>query len=92
MRHNVDGRKTREKGHHRALYRNLVTDLLKYEKLTTTEAKAKEIRGLAEEMITLGKKGGLHCFRQALTFIIDEDVAKRVFSELAPRYAQRPGG
>jgi len=43
-------------------------------------------------MITLGKKGGLHCFRQALTFIFDEDVAKKVFSELAPRFAQRPGG
>lgn len=92
MRHKVDGRKIGSKGHRRALYRNLVTALLKHEKITTTEAKAKEVRSLAEEMITLGKKGGLHSFRQALTFIIEEDVAKKVFAELASRYAQRPGG
>ncbi len=92
MRHSVDGRKTREKGHHRALYRNLVTDLLKYEKITTTEAKAKEVRGLAEEMITLGKKGTLHDRRQALAYIFDKEVTDKVFSDLAKRYADRPGG
>ncbi len=74
------------------MYRNLVTDLLNYEKITTTEAKAKEVRGLAEKMITLGKKGGLHLRRQALLFIIDKKVAEKVFTELAPRYAERPGG
>ena len=78
--------------HRRALYRNLVTALLKYEKIITTEAKAKEVRGLAEKMITLGKNGGLHSYRQALSFIIDKRVAEKVFSELAPRYAERPGG
>ena len=93
MRHKVAGRKLdRDTGHRRAMYRNLVTDLLDYEKITTTEAKAKEVRGLAEKMITLGKKGGLHSRRQALSFIIDKKIAEKVFTELAPRYAERPGG
>jgi len=93
MRHKVAGRKLgRDTSHRRAMYRNLVTDLLGYEKITTTEAKAKEIRGLAEKMITLGKEGGLHSRRQALSFIIDKNVAEKVFTELAPRYAERPGG
>ena len=93
MRHKVAGRKLgRDTGHRRAMYRNLVTDLLDYEKITTTEAKAKEVRGLAEKMITLGKKGGLHSRRQALSFIIDKKVAEKMFAELAPRYAERPGG
>ena len=93
MRHKVAGRKfNRAMGHRRAMYRNLVTDLLKYEKITTTEAKAKEVRGLAEKMITLGKKGGLNPRRQALSFIINEKIAGKVFTELAPRYAERSGG
>lgn len=93
MRHKVAGRGLgRASGHRRALYRNLVTDLLGYEKINTTEAKAKEVRGLAEKMITLGKKGGLHARRQALAFIIDETVVAKVFTEIAPRYAERPGG
>ena len=93
MRHKVAGRTLgRSTSHRRALYRNLVTDLLKYEKITTTEAKAKEVRGLAEKMITLGKKGGLHSFRQTLSFVLDKAVVEKVFSELAERYAERPGG
>ena len=93
MRHKVAGRKLgRSTAHRRALYRNLVTDLLGYEKIVTTEAKAKEVRGLAEKMITLGKKGGLHSRRQALSFIIDKSVVEKVFDELAPKYAERPGG
>ncbi len=93
MRHKVAGRKLgRDTSHRRAMYRNLVTDLLGYEKITTTEAKAKEVRGLAEKMITLGKGGGLNSRRQALSFIIDKKVAEKVFTELAPRYAERPGG
>ncbi len=93
MRHKIAGRKLgRDTGHRRAMYRNLVTDLLGYEKITTTEAKAKEVRGLAEKMITLAKKGGLHSRRQALSFIIDKKVAEKVFTELAPRYAERSGG
>ena len=93
MRHRVVGRRLgRPTGHRRAMYRNLVTDLLNYEKIITTEAKAKEVRGLAEKMITLGKKGGLHSHRQALSFIFDKKVTEKVFAELAPRYAERPGG
>ena len=93
MRHRVAGRKLgRSTSHRRALYRNLVTDLLGYEKIVTTEAKAKEVRGLAEKMITLGKKGGLHSRRQALSYIIDKAVVDKVFDELAGRYAERPGG
>jgi len=93
MRHKVAGRKLgRTTSHRRAMFRNLVTDLLGYEKITTTEAKAKEVRGLAERMITLGKEGGLHSRRQALSFIMDKRVTERVFAELAPRYAERQGG
>ncbi len=93
MRHKVAGRKFgRPTGHRKAMYRNLVTDLLSYEKITTTEAKAKEVRGLAEKMITLGKEGGLHSRRRALSFIIDKKVTEKVFDKLAPRYAERPGG
>jgi large subunit ribosomal protein L17 len=93
MRHRVAGRRLgRSSAHRRALYRNLVTDLLKHEKITTSQAKAKEIRSLAEQMITLGKEGGLPSRRKALSFILDEKVTDKVFTELAPRYAERPGG
>ncbi len=93
MRHSVAGKKlSRPTGHRRALYRNLVTDLLRYEKIVTTETKAKEVRSLAEKMITLGKESDLNSFRRALSFIYDKDVADKVFSELAKRYAERRGG
>jgi len=86
----------RRKGHtssyNRALYRNLVTSLLGYETIRTTEARGRVIRGIAEEMITLGKKGTLHHRRQALAYIFDKDVTDKVFSDLAKRYADRPGG
>lgn len=93
MRHKVAGRKlSRTAEHRRALYRNMVTSLLDHEKITTTEAKAKEVRSIAEKMITLGKKGGLHPYRQALSFIMDKKVAEKVFDDLASRFAERPGG
>ena len=93
MRHSVAGRKLgRSTGHRRAMYRNLVTDLLGYEKITTTEAKAKRARSLVEKMITLGKKGGLHSRRQALSFVMSEKITEKLFAELAPRYAERNGG
>ena len=93
MRHRIAGRKLgRRTGHRRALYRNLVTDLLKHEKIVTTEAKAKEVRGMAEKMITLGKRSGLHPYRQALAFIMDKKVTEKLFAELAQRYGERPGG
>jgi large subunit ribosomal protein L17 len=93
MRHKVAGRKLgRSSGHRRALYRNLVTDLLGYGKITTTEPKAKEVRGLAERMITLGKKGGLSARRRALSYVLDEKTIGRLFSDLATKYASRSGG
>jgi large subunit ribosomal protein L17 len=70
----------------------LVADLVKYEKIVTTEAKAKEIRGLAEKMITLGKEGSLASRRRALAFVYDKKLVDKIFSELAPRYMERPGG
>lgn len=93
MRHKVAGRRLgRSSSHRRALYRNLVTDLLDYEKITTTEAKAKEARSIAEKMITLGKEGGLSSRRQAIAYIFDEKVVSKVFKYLAPRFAERQGG
>jgi large subunit ribosomal protein L17 len=93
MGHKISGRKlARSSGYRRALNRNLVTDLLNYEKITTTEAKARQVRGLAEKMVTLGKEGSLHSRRQALTFIFSKDVTDKVFDELATRYAERSGG
>jgi len=74
------------------MYRNLVTDVLRYEKITTTEPKAKEIRGLVEKMITLGKKGSLAHRRQALAFILEGKVVDKLFGELATRYQERSGG
>lgn len=76
----------------KAMYRNLVTDLLGYEKITTTEGKAQRTCSLTEKMITLGKRGGLHSRRQVLSFIFDKKLADKVFTELAQRYAARPGG
>ena len=93
MRHRVAGRKlSRDTGHRLAMYRNLVTDLLRYEKIVTTEAKAKEARSMAESVITLGKEGNLHARRRALSLISDKKVVKKVFDELAPRYLNRQGG
>jgi large subunit ribosomal protein L17 len=93
MRHNIAGKSLgRTSGHRRAMYRNLVTSLLRQEKIVTTEAKAKQVRSLTEKMITLGKKSGLSSYRQAMAFIIDKKVTEKVFSELAPRYQERTGG
>ena len=93
MRHKVAGRKlSRPTAQRWALYRNLVADLVKYEKVVTTEAKAKEIRGLAEKMITLGKEGSLASRRRALAFVTDTKLVDKIFTQLAPRYAERAGG
>jgi large subunit ribosomal protein L17 len=93
LRHRIAGRKlSRPTAHRWALYRNLVADLVNYEKVTTTEAKAKEIRGLAEKMITLGKEGSLASRRRALAFVTDSKLVDKIFTELAPRYAERAGG
>lgn len=93
MRHRVAGRHLgRDTAHRRSLYRNLVTDFLRYERITTTEAKAKEVRPLAEKMITLAKRGDLHSRRLALRFVYDPIVVRRMFDEIAPRMTSRPGG
>ncbi|MEE8318255.1 MAG: 50S ribosomal protein L17 [Dehalococcoidales bacterium] len=93
MRHKVAGRQLgRSMSHRKALYRNQVTDLLNHEKIVTTEAKAKEVRGQAEKIITLGKEGGLSAFRRALLVVTDKAVAEKVFADLAKRYGERPGG
>jgi large subunit ribosomal protein L17 len=93
MRHRKSGRKLgRSASHRKALFRNMVTSLLEHERIQTTDAKAKELRGIADKMITLGKRGDLHARRQALSVIRDKDVTAKVFGELADRYRDRPGG
>ncbi len=79
-------------GHRKALLRNLVTDLLDHGKIETTEVKAKEVRILADNLITLGKKGDLHARRQAARVIGNPEVLKKLFAEIAPRYTERNGG
>ncbi len=93
MRHRQAGRHLgRDTAHRTALYRNLVTDLLRYERITTTEAKAKEIRPMAEKIITLGRRGDLHARRQANRFLYDPRVVRKVFDDLGPRMKDRHGG
>ncbi len=93
MRHRARSRKLGRTSAHRAsLYRNMVTSLLDKERIETTDAKAKEVRRLAERMITLGKRGGLHARRRALRVIRSRDVAAKVFDDLAERYRERAGG
>ncbi len=93
MKHKVAGRGlSRSTGHRKALFRNLVTDLLAYEKIRTTEAKAKEIQALAEKMITLGKKDGLEARRQMLAYLYDKSLVDKVIKDIAVRYAERTGG
>jgi len=93
MRHKLAGRKlNRWTGHRWALYRNQVTALLAHERIVTTEAKAKEVRSLAEKMITLGKDGSLASRREALSFVTDKRVVDKLFAEIAPSYADRNGG
>ncbi len=74
------------------MLRNMVTSLLDHEQIETTDAKAKEVRRLAEKMITLGKRGTLHARRQALSVIRSKPIAAKVFDELADRYREREGG
>ncbi len=93
MRHLKAGRKFgRTSAHRKALFRNMVTALIGRERIRTTLAKAKELRGKVEKTITLGKKGTLHARRHALRLVADKDSLKKVFGPLAERYANRPGG
>lgn len=93
MYHRMDGRKLgRTTSHRNAMFRNMVTSLLGEERIRTTCQKAKEVRRIAERMITLGKRGDLHARRRALAFIRDPAVVRKLFDTLGPRYAARPGG
>ncbi len=93
MRHRVSGRKLDRRSEHRlAMFRSQVAVLLDREKMVTTVAKAKEVKGLAERVITLGKTGDLASRRRALQFVTQDRIVKKVFDDLARRYANRPGG
>ena len=93
MRHLKTGRKlNRTSAHRKALFRNMVTALIDNERIRTTLAKAKELRGKVERTITLGKKGTLHARRNALKLVADRDSLSKIFGPLAERYANRPGG
>ena len=93
MRHRKShGKLGRTSAHRKALLRNMVTSLLNHEMIETTDAKAKELRRVADRMITLGKRGDLHARRQAASVIKSKSVTAKVFGELAERYKERPGG
>lgn len=82
----------RDSSARKALFRGMLTSFFQYDRIETTEAKAKELRGLADQMITLAKRGDLHARRQLLAYLMDEDVVKKLFDEIAPKYADRQGG
>lgn len=93
MRHRVRGRQlSRTASHKRAMLRNMATSLFQHDRIETTEAKAKELRPYAERLITLARRGDLHARRQVERRIKDRAVAGRLFSEIGPRFAGRPGG
>lgn len=93
MKHQVVGRKLgRNPSHRKAMLRNIVTSLLEHERIVTTVPKAKEVRRIADKMITLGKRGDLHARRQALSYIRTKDVVAKLFDDLSPQYADRQGG
>jgi large subunit ribosomal protein L17 len=93
MRHQRAGKKLgRDASHRRALYANLAGALIEHGRIKTTEAKAKAVKPIAEQMITLGRRGDLHARRQALSFLRSQDVVHKLFSDVGPRFADRPGG
>ena len=93
MRHGVSGRKLGVTSTHRAaMFRNMAVALIKHEQITTTLPKAKELRPVAEKLVTLGKRGGLHARRQAYAQLRDETIVTKLFAALADRYKTRAGG
>jgi len=93
MRHRKSGRKLGVTTKHRkAMFRNMATDLLRNGRINTTDTRAKEIRRVVEKLVTLGKNGSLHARRKALAYVRDRAVVEKLFSELAQRYMERPGG
>jgi large subunit ribosomal protein L17 len=93
VRHHRRGRKLgRDAAHRKALYANLTAALIEHGRIKTTVAKAKEVRPIAEEMITLGKRGDVAAHRQAVAFLRSKEIAHMLFADVAPRFADRPGG
>jgi large subunit ribosomal protein L17 len=93
VRHRRSGRKLgRDASHRKALYANLTSALIEHGRIKTTAAKAKEVRPIAEQMITLGRRGGVHARRQALAYLRSQDVVHLLFSDVGPRFADRDGG
>jgi large subunit ribosomal protein L17 len=93
MRHRRAGKKLgRDSAHRKALYSNLAGALIEHGRIKTTEAKAKAVKPFAEQMITLGKRGDLHARRLALAELRSQDVVHQLFADVAPRFADRPGG
>ena len=93
MRHARSGKKLgRDSAHRRALYSNLAGALIEHGRIKTTETKAKAVKPIAEQMITLGRRGDLHARRQALSFLRSQDVVHKLFADVGPRFADRPGG
>jgi large subunit ribosomal protein L17 len=93
MRHRRSGRKLgRDASHRKALYSNLAGALFEHGRIKTTAAKAKEVKPIAEQMITLARRGGVHARRQALAYLRSQDVVHKLFSDVGPRFADRPGG
>lgn len=93
MRHLNSGRKlNRNASHRKALFRNMVLSLIRHGRITTTDAKAKELRRFADKMITLGKQGDLNARRLAFAFMQSRDAVKKLFDEIAPQFKERPGG
>ncbi|HEY1369006.1 MAG TPA: 50S ribosomal protein L17 [Gaiellaceae bacterium] len=93
MRHHRAGKKLgRDAAHRRALYANLTCSLIEHGRIKTTEAKAKAVKPLAEQMITLGRRGDLHARRQALARLRSQEIVHLLFSEVGPRFVDRPGG
>jgi large subunit ribosomal protein L17 len=93
MRHLNSGRKLgRTSAHRTALFRNMATSLFRHERIETTDAKAKELRRFAEQLITLAKRGDLHARRQAFADIRDQEVLAKLFGDIGPRFKTRPGG
>jgi large subunit ribosomal protein L17 len=93
MRHHRAGRKLgRDAAHRKALYANLTASLIQHGRIKTTVAKAKEVRPVAEQMITLGRRGDVAARRHALKFLRSQDVVHKVFSDVGPRFSDRPGG
>jgi large subunit ribosomal protein L17 len=93
VRHHFAGKKLgRDSAHRKALYANLACSLIEHGRIKTTEAKAKAVKPFAEQMITLGKRGDLHARRQALAKLRSQEIVHRLFADVGPRFAERPGG